>query len=39
MMYLCIMVDPDDEDGMRIPETAAYTAMGDYEGAVDGRGV
>jgi hypothetical protein len=36
MMYLCIAVDPDDEDGMRIPETGAYTAMGDYEGAVDG---
>ena len=36
MMYLCIMVNPDDEDGMRIPETVAYTTMGDYEGAVDG---
>jgi hypothetical protein len=35
MMYLCIAVDPDDEDGMRIPETGAYTAMGDYEGAED----
>ena len=35
MTYLCIMVDPEDEDGMRIPETAAYTAMGDYEGAVE----
>ena len=35
MMYLCIMVDPDDEDGMRIPETGVYTAMGDYEGAVE----
>ena len=31
--YLCIVVDPEDEDGMRIPETAAYTAMGSYEGA------
>ena len=30
MQYLCIMVDPTDEDGMRIPETVAYTAMGDY---------
>ena len=35
MMYLCIAVDPDDEDGMRIPETVAYRAMGDYEGAVE----
>ena len=36
MMYLCIMVDPADEDGMRIPETAAYTAMGDYAKIEDG---
>ena len=36
MMYLCIMVNPADEDGMRIPETAAYTAMGDYEGVLEG---
>ena len=39
MMYLCIAVDPADEDGMRIPETVAYTAMGDYakidDGAID----
>ena len=34
--YLCIVVDPDDEDGMRIPETAAYTAMGAYMGATTG---
>ena len=34
--YLCIMVDPEDEDGMRIPETVAYTAMGAYTGAVAG---
>ena len=27
--HLCIMVDTS-EDGMRIPDTAAYTAMGDY---------
>ena len=39
MQYLCIMVNPDDEDGMRIPETGAYTAMGDYEGAIDNGGV
>ena len=32
---LCIMVDPDDEDGMRIPETGAYTVMGDYAKAND----
>ena len=32
--YLCIVVDPDDEDGMKIPETDAYTAMGDYVSAV-----
>jgi hypothetical protein len=36
MMYLCIMVNPADEDGMRIPETAAYTAMGDYAKITDG---
>ena len=29
LQYLCIMVDTS-EDGMRIPETVAYTAMGDY---------
>ena len=34
--YLCIMVDPDDEEGMRIPETSAYTAMGDYMTIEDG---
>ena len=28
--------DPEDEDGMRIPETAAYTAMGSYVGATTG---
>ena len=34
--YLCIMVDPAAEDGMRIPETAAYTAMGVYKRITDG---
>ena len=28
--YLCIMVDSSDEDGLRIEETVAYTAMGTY---------
>ena len=35
VQYLCIMVDTS-EDGMRIPETAAYTAMGDYAKIADG---
>ena len=33
--YLCIMVDTS-EDGMRIPDTVAYTAMGDYAKIDDG---
>ena len=33
--FLCIAVTPEDVDGMRIPETVAYTAMGDYEGVPD----
>ena len=35
MQYLCIMVDTS-EDGMRIPDTVAYTAMGDYATIEDG---
>ena len=35
VQYLCIMVDTS-EDGMRIPETVAYTAMGDYAKITDG---
>ena len=37
MQYICIMVDPTDEEGMRIPETVAYTAMGDYAKVNDDR--
>ena len=29
--YLCIMIDPEAEDAMRIPATSAYTAMGSYQ--------
>ena len=34
-VYVCIMVDPEAEDAMRIPATRAYTAMGDYMGIAD----
>ena len=30
MQYLCIMVNPDEEDALRIEETGPYTAMGTY---------
>lgn len=30
--FLCIMVDPEADDAMRIPATSAYTAMGSYMG-------
>ena len=32
---LCVMVDPEAEDPMRIPATKAYTAMGSYMGITD----
>jgi len=32
---LCVMVDPEAEDPMRIPATSAYTAMGSYTGIAD----
>ena len=33
--YLCIMIDPEAEDAMRIPATSAYTAMGSYQKIAD----
>ena len=33
--HLCIMVDPDAEEPMRIEATTAYTAMGSYKGIAD----
>ena len=35
VQYLCIMVDTSEE-GMRIPDTVAYTTMGDYAKIEDG---